>query len=179
MGQIRHADPVKLFIGILTAFPELVDRCGQLLDARYGRVDVRRGPYPFDFTSYYDASMGTPLERHFLSFSDLIEPERLAEIKIETNEIEGELARQDARVARPVNLDPGYLEPAKVVLASTKNFYHRILISSGIYAEVTLHFEKGAWQSFPWTFPDYRSRRYDEFFSEIRTKYRRQISCSG
>jgi len=77
-------------------------------------------------------------------------------------------------VRRPVNLDPGYVEESKIVLASTKNFYHRILLAEGIYGEVTLHYRGGVWEAFPWTFPDFRSGRYNGFFSELRRIYRDQ-----
>jgi hypothetical protein len=74
-----------------------------------------------------------------------------------------------------VNLDPGYLETSKVVLASTKNFYHRIFVGEGIFAEVTMHWQGGAWQKFGWTFPDFRSGLYDPFFTALRSAYRDQI----
>ncbi len=78
-----------------------------------------------------------------------------------------------------MNLDPGYVELSKVVLASTKNFYHRILVADGIYAEVTMHYEAGAWRSFPWTFPDFRSGRYAAFFDALRARYRTQLKTAS
>ena len=175
MGEIHSPSLVKMFVGLLTAFPELVLQVEERLAVSCGPVDLRSGSFPFDDTHYYDDDMGCPLKRYFFGFSELIRPEALAELKLKTNQIEAVMATADTRASRPVNLDPGYLEQAKVVLASTKNFYHRILLSEGIYAEVTLHFEGGAWHSFPWTFPDFRSGRYDVFFTSLRNAYRSQL----
>jgi hypothetical protein len=123
--------------------------------------------------------MGSPIYRYFLSFNTLIEAPAIAEIKIKTNELELAFASEWTQVKRPINLDPGYMEQSKIVLASAKNYYHRILISRGIYAEVTLHYQGGAWQSFPWTFPDYASDRYRQYFLSLRNLYRAQLSKQG
>jgi hypothetical protein len=175
MGEIHSPALVKLFVGLLTAFPDLVTQVEEQLAASFGPVDLRSGSFPFADTHYYDEEMGRPLTRYFFGFSELIQPEALAGLKVKTNQLEAVMATANTRTSRPVNLDPGYLEQAKVVLASTKNFYHRILLSEGIYAEVTLHFEGGAWHSFPWTFPDFRSGRYDGFFTSLRNAYRSQL----
>lgn len=175
MGRISSPRPVKLFVGALTSLPALVTQVEDRLSVEFGPMDLQSGPYPFSDTHYYDLEMGTPIERYFFGFSGLNSPEALAAIKIKTNSIEELFAAENQQVARPVNLDPGYLELAKVVLASTKNFYHRILLSDGIYAEVTLHYENGAWQPLPWTFPDFRSGRYNDFFTRLREKYRADL----
>ena len=85
------------------------------------------------------------------------------------------MAAADTTVKRPVNLDPGYLEHSKVILASTKNFYHRMYLCRGIFGEVTMHFRNGAYEFFPWTYPDYKSPEYQKFFLELRTIYREQL----
>ena len=175
MGTIQKPLPVKLFMGILTSIPDSIPHVIERLVACFGAVDLRSELFPFDLTHYYDETMGTPLYRHFLSFAEPIEPSSLAEIKIKTNEMESATAGEHSTVRRPVNLDPGYLEQSKIVLASTKNFYHRILLSRGIYAEVTLHFEKGAWRPFPWTFPDFKTDRYYPFFLALRDLYKAQL----
>lgn len=179
MAQIRVPDPVKLFVGVLTSLPSLLPEIEEELVSRFGAVDFRSGQLLFDFTDYYDSEMGTPIYRFFLSFARLIEPSEIAGIKVATNGIEGAFAEKHVEVPRPVNLDPGYLEQSKIVLASTKNFFHRILVSGGIYAEVTLHFQEGEWRAFPWSFPDYKSTAYQEFFSAIRKLYRTQLRCRG
>jgi hypothetical protein len=166
---------VKLFVGTLSSVPETLPEVEGRLAALYGPIDLRSEPFPFDSTAYYNDEMGQPLCRHFLAFAELIPPERIAQIKIQTNQLEGELASRKSGVPRPVNLDPGYLEESKIVLASTKNFSHRILIADGIYAEVTMQFEGKEWRMLPWTFPDFRTGRYNAFFTALRDRYRAQL----
>src|SRR5262249_32139446 len=158
----------------LTSEAQMFDEVESRLAAKFGAVDLRSERFPFDQTDYYEREMGTAIERQFLAIEPLIAADALAGIKVETNRLEAELAAGGA-LARPVNLDPGYLEQAKVVLASTKNFYHRIQLRDGIYAEVTLHWEGGEWRPFPWTFPDFRGGRYFEFFAALRNRYRAQL----
>ena len=174
MGRISQPPPVKLFAGVLTSRPELFGEVESRLTPLFGPVDLRSERFPFDATDYYTPEMGRPIERQFLAFDALIEAPTLAEIKVRTNRIEAEFGG-GAGLRRPVNLDPGYIEQAKVVLATTKNFYHRILLANGIYGEVTLHYQDGAWRAFPWTFPDFRDGRYFEFFTALRARYRAQL----
>jgi hypothetical protein len=174
MGIIRETKPVKLFVGIITSLPELIATVEDRLAEACGPIDVRSEVFPFDATHYYDREMGHPLRRRFVGFRSLIAPGEIAALKIRTNELEAALARDRTAVARPANLDPGYLEESKIVLASTKNYYHRIYVSDGIYAEVTLYWRDKSWHSLPWTFPDYRGGRYDGFFTELRRIYRSQ-----
>jgi hypothetical protein len=172
VGAIHSATPVKLFVGILTSFPEVLAKVEARLGEVFGVIDTRSPIYPFENTHYYDEEMGSPIKRCFLGFSDLILPDCVAGVKRRTNELEQEFAGEDFGVKRPVNLDPGYVELSKIVLASTKNFYHRLYLSDGIYGEVTLHYESGAWRSFPWTFPDFKSGCYDDYFYQLRALYR-------
>lgn len=179
MGEIRTPFPVKLFVGVLTSLPETVPEAEKKLTELFGAVDLRSESILFDMTHYYDEEMGTPIHRCFLSFEKLIHPSEIADVKVKTNDLESAFSGQYSNLQRPINLDPGYLEQSKIVLASTKNYYHRILISGGIFAEVTLHFEQGAWQSFPWTFPDYKTSHYHHFFLSLRDLYREQLSHLG
>jgi hypothetical protein len=179
MGAVRQFTPVKLFIGVLVSNRKFIASVEERLAALYGKVDHRSDVIPFDFTDYYEKEMGDILDRVFFSFERLIEADRLPEIKRQTNELEDELAEllrtPNTTIKRPVNLDPGYVEQAKVVLASTKNFYHRIYIGRGIFAEVTMHFKNNTYQFFPWTYPDYQSRDYQEFFLRTRQIFRSQL----
>ena len=175
MGEIHSATPVKLFVGVLTSCPRLLIKVEACLSGLFGVIDLRSTIYPFDNTHYYDDEMGIPIKRCFLGFSNLILPDKVCWAKRRTNEIEQEFANEGYGVKRPVNLDPGYVELSKVVLASTKNFYHRLYLSEGIYGEVTLHYESGAWRPFPWTFPDFKSGRYDDYFLELRVLYRDEL----
>lgn len=175
MGAIRQFSPVKLFIGVLVSHKRLLAGVERRLADAYGPIDHRSEIIPFDFTDYYEAEMGDIIDRVFFSFERLIEADQLPEIKRQTNQLEADLTPMLAAVKRPVNLDPGYLEQAKVVLASTKNFYHRIYLGAGIFAEVTMHFKNNTYQFFPWTYPDYQSKDYQEFFLRLRQIYRSQL----
>jgi len=179
MGTISAPRPVKLFAGVLSADPALFPAVEERLCSLFGKVELRTEPFPFDSTAYYDEEMGRPLKRVFYGFCELIVAETISRIKVQTNRIEAEFASRSSGARRPVNIDPGYLEEAKLVLASTKNFSHRILISGGIYAEVTMRFENREWRALPWTFPDFRTGRYNDFFTALRNNYRRQLKDPG
>ncbi len=175
MGKTRPVQPVKLFVGVLTSLPGIMPEVEKRLSGLLGRVDHRSEPIPFDSTHYYDEEMGIPICRSFFGISGLILPDEIADVKARTNRLEAALAADFTQVARPANLDPGYLEQSKIVLVSTKNYYHRVYLAQGMYAEVTLHFEDGRWKTLPWTFPDFRNGRYDAFFTNLRNVYRRQL----
>ena len=179
MGEIRAPLPVKFFTGLLTSVPEIMPQAEEKLVAHFGAVDLRSRQFIFDKTHYYDEEMGNPIYRYFLGFEKLVDPSTIAAAKIKTNDLESAFASQYTGLQRPINLDPGYLEQSKIVLASTKNFFHRILVADGIYAEVTLHFQDGVWRTFPWTFPDYKSDHYHEFFTSMRNRYRDQLAALG
>jgi len=177
MGAIRQFTPVKLFIGVLVSSSKFIPEVEQRLTALYGAIDHRSDLIPFDFTDYYEPEMGDLIDRVLFSFERLIEADQLPEIKRQTNGLEEELAStlKTPRAKRPVNLDPGYVEQAKVVLASTKNFYHRIYLGVGVFGEVTMHFKNNTYQFFPWTYPDYQSKDYQEFFLRTRQILRSQL----
>jgi hypothetical protein len=175
MAVIRHFNSVKLFIAVLVSHTKLISEVEQRLVALYGPIDHRSPVIPFDFTNYYEPEMGDLIDRIIFSFERLIEADQLPEIKRQTNQLEKETAPLYSNVTRPINLDPGYVEQAKVVLASTKNFYHRIYLGGGIFGEVTMHFKNNTYQFFPWTYPDYQSKDYQEFFLKMRHIYRAQL----
>jgi hypothetical protein len=176
MGAIRQFTPVKLFVGVLVSNRKFIPRVEQRLTEAFGVIDHRSDIIPFDFTDYYEAEMGDLIDRAFFSFERLIEADQLPEIKRQTNRLETDLAPLlSTAVKRPVNLDPGYIEQAKVILASTKNFYHRIYLGGGIFGEVTLHFKNNTYQFFPWTYPDYQSKDYLDFFLRTRQIFRSQL----
>ena len=175
MAAIRQFNLVKLFIGVLVSHSRLIPDVEQRLLAACGPIDHRSPVIPFDFTDYYETEMGDIIDRVFFSFERLIEADQLPEIKRETNRFEEEMTPLFQSTKRPVNLDPGYIEQAKIVLASTKNFYHRIYLGRGIFGEVTMHFKNNTYQFFPWTYPDYQSKEYQEFFLKMRHIYRSQL----
>lgn len=171
MGTAESPQPVKLICGILASDLRCLQAAQEALQRLYGRADFISAVWPFTQTDYYRQQTGPSIVRNFLAFETLIEPGRLAPIKHQTNALEQRLAEElQAPYPRPVNLDPGYLEPAKLVLASTKNFSHRIYIGQNIYAEVTLMYHKGAWRSFDFTFPDFRLPTYHDFFNQVRQR---------
>lgn len=159
---------------MISSKPDLFDAAARALSRRYGPVDVRSELLEFDFTPYYENEMGPGLKRLFVSFEPLLAPERLTDVKLDSNAIEDELAQQ-AEVARPINLDPGYVTEANLVLASMKRFAHRIYLRDGVHAEVTLLYRKGDWKPLPWTFPDFAAGTYNRFLSESRNKLRQQL----
>jgi hypothetical protein len=101
-------------------------------------------------------------------------PDAFADIKIKTNEIEEKLKGGENRT---VNVDPGYIALSKLALATTKDYVHRIYVGKGMYAEVTLYFKDGTFQSFPWTYPDYKTPEIISIFNHIRGIYRQQIKA--
>jgi len=171
MGDVRQVEPVKLFIGMLSAYPGAFADAESHLVQILGPVDLRSDLFAHEFTEYYRDEMGHPLVRYFAAFENLVPPDRLASIKRLANEIEQRMAAtSEWPVVRPMNLDPGYIAPSKLVLASTKDYSHRIHLEEGIYAEVTLLFSGGAWRTLEWTYPDYRTPAYHEFFSRVRRR---------
>ena len=175
MGTTTPPQPVKLLVGLLARDEAWLAAAEARLTAAFGAVDLASGLIPFDFTDYYAPEMGAGLMRKFITHNDFIAPGGLAAIKVATNAMETELAQElDAAVARPVNLDPGYLDGSKLVLATTKDRAHRIYLGRGIHAEVTLTWHRGAWRPTPWTYRDYQSEPYLAFFTKARVRYLEQ-----
>ena len=169
MGRpVPHA-PVSLVVGMLSAFAELFGRAEAAMSEHFGNVARASEVMPFHFTGYYEPEMGANLLRKFIAFDRPVDAAELAGIKLWTNALEDRFAAEPGwAVARPINLDPGYVAPSKLVLATTKDHAHRIYLGRGIYAEVTLTFLKGAFEPMPWTYPDYRTEAYRRFFEQVR-----------
>lgn len=147
------------------------------LARRFGPIDLTSDVMAFDLTHYYDRQMGSPLWRQFVAMANLVSPEFLTEAKTATNAVEEDFAaRFPPPPDRPVNLDVGYVASSKLVLASMKNFSHRVYLGGGVYAEVTLRYHREFWQAFEWTFPDYASGRYRPFLDATRLRLRQQLS---
>ncbi len=174
MGEPQAPVPVKLIVGVLTSSVELLGQARGMVQEAYGAIDYESERYAFDLTDYYEPEMGANLGRWFWSFETLIDPGRIAAIKLECNAIEKRLA-VDGR--RPVNLDPGYLDFHKLVLASVKERAQKIYLSQGIYADPTLYFLKGEFHHYDWSLPDFKHHRYDSVFHAIRNRYREGIKA--
>ena len=168
MSLPRKSQPAKLVIGLLLNDKKLLHDVALDLEKAFGTIDWT-GPWmAFNYTDYYAAEMGKPLHRCMLVFRELIEQLDLAAIKLQTNDIERNYA--DAG-RRKVNIDPGYLLYERFVLATGKNYSHRIYIGRGIYADLTLIYQQGAYQSLPWTYPDYKDEAMGDFLLQVRRKY--------
>lgn len=180
MWELHQPKPAKLICGILAADARCLEAAKTAFIENYGHADIVSPIYPFDMTEYYQQEAGKEILRQFVSITKPIDPGKLSEIKHQTNRLEQQLAHSLATpYPRPVNLDPGYVEPSKLVLASTKNFAHRVYIGDGMWAEVTLTYNKGLWQVYPYTFPDFKSGRYNEFLSQVREKLVSQLRSSN
>ena len=138
----------------------------------FGKIDFESPLIPFLHTDYYEEEVGRNLERKFIGFQKLISPENISRVKIVTNKIEKKLSAGDKR---QVNLDPGYISASKLVLASTKNYSHRLYLKRGIYGEVTLSYRDKNFRPLPWTYPDYKTDKYLEVFGQIRKIYLNQL----
>jgi hypothetical protein len=178
MGELRKHPPVKLITGMIAADSCLFPSVEVSLTQRFGPVDFCSDVMPFDYTNYYAREMGIDLVRKFISFERLIQPEEIVEIKLFTNDLEKEFLYPDTD-RRWINLDPGYVSAAKLVLVSTKDHIHRTYLRDGIYAEITLRRERKTFRPWQWTYPDYRSDRYIEIFNQIRRIYMEQLRSSG
>ncbi len=172
MSEPREPDPVKLIASIFSPKEELIQEVINRLSLRYGPTDWQSQPMFFDRTRYYEREMGWPLHRRFISFEHLIAPEDLVEVKLETNGLENRYLQRGSRL---VNIDPGYIGLERLVLATGKNYVHRIYLGKGIYADLTLVFKKGSYRPLEWTYRDYADPKLIEMFNEIRQRYAEQL----
>jgi hypothetical protein len=171
MGSITAPSPCLLLLAASSRYAPALQWAGEQLQNHFGRLALASDSFDFTETDYYTPTMGAGLKKQFFACERLIDPAALAAIKRQTNDWEAEYAaRAHQPEPRPLNLDPGYITPAKLVLASTKDHAHRIYLQQGIYAEVTLSFRAGRWQPHEWTYPDFRRDDYQTFFSACRAR---------
>lgn len=164
--------PVKPLVSLILAQPDLETLVFRELAGFLGPPDLVSAWLPFDETQYYHLEMGPDLQRRLAVFLHLADPAALVCWKTFTNALERRLSLGGRRL---VNLDPGYLARERLVLATGKNYTHRLYLGQGLYGEVTLIYQKGAWQPLPWTYPDYASDRLRDFFDQARKKYLWQL----
>lgn len=169
--------PVKLVCGVLYGTAEWLQRALIDLPREFGDIDFRSESLEFIFTDYYHREMGQPLYRSFVSFHPLIDPMKLAEIKVFTNALEAEYSAAGRK--RVLNLDPGYLNATAYILATSKNYAHRIYLGNGVFAQQELLFERKRIRTLDWTYPDYRSVQYQAIFRGIRESYLEQLRSSS
>jgi hypothetical protein len=176
MGHVSDVSPAALVAGITFSGRKVLERALAALTGVYGPLELEGEPFPFDFTDYYDGEMGGNLEKMFVCFSRPVRMESLPEIKLRTNAIElNHAVFAGGAAARRVNIDPGYVTLSKLVLATTKDYSHRIYIGGGIYAETELMFTGGAFVPIETTYPDYRTESALEFFDRVREFVKRSI----
>ena len=180
MAKLSPPDPAGLICGILAADDAALALGRESLIQAFGQIVVESEPIPFTFTAYYDREMGAGLVKQFVGFGQLVQKDRIAEIKLDTNRMESELgAHTPQGLKRSVNLDPGYLTLAKVVLATTKNRDHRIYLGKGVFAEITLRYAHGRYEPQPWTYPDCQSEQATRFFLAMREYVHRTLTRQG
>lgn len=176
MSVPREPDPAQAMVSLLCAGWESVWPGVRVdLEAFLGPMDFEAGPVPFTHTGYYDAELGRGITRRILGFGPLLAQDRLREAKLFTNELEKRYARPDGR--RRVNLDPGLVTQERLVLATGKNFSHRVYLGSGIFADLTLVFRGGTWQALEWTFPDYAGGELHPYLNELRARHKAKLKA--
>jgi hypothetical protein len=169
LGKIRRYNRrVRLITGFIYKDEAFFIKSRDNLKRRFGRVDFESPEVDFNYTAYYEKEMGAGLKRRFISFSKLVPMQDLYRIKLYTNRLESRFLDSGKR---RVNIDPGYLDLAKLVLASTKDYSHRIYLRKGIFAEITLSYRNNSFTPNDWTYPDYRSKEYIDIFNQIRELY--------
>jgi hypothetical protein len=172
MSTPKEADDVKLVASLFSPKEEILEEVTLRLEAAHGPSDWVSPPLFFDRTRYYEREIGWPLHRRFLSFKRLIRPETIVDIKLQTNELEKRYLQEGRR---RVNIDPGYIALERLVLATGKNYTHRIYLSKGVYADLTLVFHRGSFQTLVWTYRDYADPVVIGYFNEIRERYKSQL----
>ena len=179
MGTAHNFEPEKLICAVLYTDPQTADRAIECLKAEYGGTDLESERYCFsEISPYYDGEMGGKVYRRLLSFAECRDPQELAAIKTFTNQLEQASVTD---TGRQINLDPGFVSPGRLSLATTKNAGHRIPLSDGIYAELTLFYARGQWNPFPWTYMDFKLPQVHAFLTQVRRIYMQQrkswLSC--
>jgi hypothetical protein len=172
MSDSQLPEAVKLIVSLFSGERCLLDDAVNSLSEEYGKVDFISTPAPFSYTHYYEKEFGTSLIRRFVSFERTIRPEILPDVKVWTNALEKTL---EAEGRRRVNIDPGYLAKAHLILATGKGYTHRPYLREGIYADLTLIYQDKSFHSLPWTYPDYAGEDVMGMMTRIRDKYLLQL----
>jgi hypothetical protein len=169
MGQPREPAPCKLFMSIIFSDDSILRQGMEDLRLVFGEIDFVSERFSFALTDYYSEEMGSPLFRHFISFEPLVYPSSLPEIKRTTNRFEEKYATGEGK--RQLNIDPGYLCAAHVILSTTKGYSHRPYLREGIFADLTLLYRNRSFRPLEWTYPDYQQEEVLALFNQIRRKY--------
>jgi len=173
MSAISPVTPVKSFVAILFSDANALNKAIAQLETVFSSIDYRSTPINFEHTNYYQAEMGSDLKRLLLGFTQLISPEQLIQFKHSCTAIEQGLAQNDNK--RRVNIDPGYLDLFKVVLASYKARGNKIYLGDGVWADPTLYYQGGRFHAFSWSFPDFKSGSYTQDLLHLRDLYKQAL----
>ena len=172
MSLPEEPDRVKLIASLFSPREELIHEVINLLAELFGPVDWTSPALFFDRTRYYAREMGWPLHRRFISFQSLIPPEDLIPVKLKTNEIERRYLSGENRL---INIDPGYVSAERLVLATGKNYIHRIYLGRGIFADLTLIYNRGTFVPLEWSYPDYSDPEMIGTWNQLRERYMNEI----
>jgi len=164
-GKAPLTPTAKLVVGIIAQGPELLSEAEAAVEQEFGSITRRSDVLPFDLTDYYEPEMGRGLVRRWVGLKGVVAVDRLPGLKLQSIRLE---ARFSVRGRRRVNLDPGLLSLHNFVLATTKDFAHRIFLHDGIRAEVTLIYQSGLFRPLEWTYADYRSETCHRFLADCR-----------
>ena len=176
MSTPEEPGRVKLISSLFSPREELIHEVISAMTGLFGPVDWISPPLFFDRTRYYAREMGWPLHRRFISFQTLIPPTDLIAVKLETNKIEmGYLSRGN----RLINVDPGYISAERLILATGKNYIHRVYLGKGIFADLTLIFKKGTFIPLEWSYRDYSNPKMIETLNQIREGYMNELRKNG
>jgi len=164
----------KLVVGLISSEGILLQKIMNVLSKTYGKIDIESPIMDFDYTEYYKDELGNSLKKKLFSFEKLISIEDSYKIKKHTCNIEKKFSKMNKRL---INIDPGYVDHAKLVLFTTKDYNHRIYLNKGIFGEVSLNYnsKKSSFQANDWAYPDYRTDKYLSFFNEVRAKFAQQM----
>jgi hypothetical protein len=178
MGKIEQPRPVLLIAAVTSRNADAFEWTLQQTEPHWGPIALKSPIFDFTETSFYTESMGTDLKKQFIAFENLFDSGEIASTKHISNDLEATYAStSDHAEERPVNIDPGYITEAKLVLVTTKDRDHRIYLRDGIYAEVTLHYRAKQWHSSRWTYPDYQREDFQAFFNDCRSYLRQAIQA--
>lgn len=175
MSRPRRPQPAKLIVGCFTKNKDIFGEVALKLSEFFGLPDAISRWLPFEHTDYYAPEMGAPLFRRLTAFGELIEQDALSDVKLLTNDLEAQFSTQEGRL---VNIDPGYLLAEQFVLATGKNYAHRIYLRAGIYADLTLIYHRGHFRPLEWTYPDYAGDVIISFLNSVRDRYLFQLRQS-
>lgn len=173
MSQPSTPQPVKLIVSLFTGEEKLITAASEELSQAYGKIDFMSACIPFTMTDYYKAEMGEGLLRRLITFQELIDPERLPEVKRYTDSLETKYTNSEGN--RRINLDPGYITLYQLILATNKKYAHRPYLRNGVYANLTLIYERQSFRPLEWTYPDYSSKQIIEIVNRLRERYRKQL----